>query len=64
MRITIKKAVSMIIVTVMILTLCCACTQKFDTVDYSQSENWAYYGVGEGKSADLPYRRYGKKRKL
>ncbi len=43
----------MIIVTVMILTLCCACTQKFDTVDYSQSENWAYYGVGEGKSADL-----------
>lgn len=53
MRNTITKAISMIIVAVMMLTLCCACTQKSDTIDYSQSENWAYYGVGEGKSADL-----------
>ena len=37
----------------MMLTLFCACTQNADTVDYSQSENWAYYGIGEGKEADL-----------
>ena len=24
-----------------------------DTVDYSKSENWAYYGIGENKDADL-----------
>ena len=53
MKNTITKVISMIIVAVMMLTLCCACTQKPDTIDYSQSENWAYYGVGEGKSADL-----------
>lgn len=40
-------------VSVMMLALLCACTQKTDTVDYSKSENWAYYGIGEGKDADL-----------
>ena len=49
----ISKNVSVILVAVMMLTLCCACAQKADTVDYSQSENWAYYAVGEGKDADL-----------
>ena len=29
-----------------------SCTQK-DGVDYSNKGNWAYYGVGEGKDADL-----------
>ena len=24
-----------------------------NTIDYSQGENWAYYGIGEGKAADL-----------
>ena len=37
----------------MTLMLCCACAQKPETVDYAQSENWAYYAVGEGKEADL-----------
>ena len=50
----INRAFALVIVTVMMITLCCACTQqKLDTVDYSQSENWAYYSVGEGKEADL-----------
>ena len=49
----ISKTVSVILVAVMMLTLCCACAQKADTVDYSQSENWAYYAEGEGKEADL-----------
>ena len=47
------KAVAWILVAVMMLSLCCACSQKADTVDYSQRENWAYYAVGEGKEADL-----------
>ena len=48
-----KKVLALIMVSVMMLALLCACSQKEDTVDYSQSENWAYYGVGEGKEADL-----------
>ena len=48
-----KKLVAFIMVSVMMLALLCACTQKTDTVDYSKSENWAYYGIGEGKDADL-----------
>ena len=48
-----NKTVALILATVMMLTLCCACSPKSDTVDYAQSENWAYYAVGEGKEADL-----------
>ena len=48
-----SRAIALIIAVVMTLTMCCSCTQKSDTVDYSQSENWAYYGVGEEKEADL-----------
>ena len=48
-----KRILAVIMVSVMMLTLFCACTQNADTVDYSQSENWAYYGIGEGKEADL-----------
>ena len=48
-----KRILAVLMVSVMMLTLFCACTQKADTVDYSQSENWAYYGIGEGKEADL-----------
>ena len=50
---TLLKAIAMILVAVMMLTPFCSCEQKSDTVDYSQSENWAYYAVGEGKEADL-----------
>ena len=50
---TITKSVALITVAVMLLALCCACTPKADTLDYSQSENWAYYAEGEGKEADL-----------
>ena len=49
----ITKATTLILVVVMMFTLCCACTQKADTLDYSQNGNWAYYAVGEGKEADL-----------
>ena len=48
-----KRLVALIMASVMLLALCCACAQKADTVDYSKSENWAYYGIGEGKDADL-----------
>ena len=43
----------MILAAAFLLSLFCACTQKADTTDYGQSENWAYYAVGEGKDADL-----------
>jgi hypothetical protein len=49
----ITKATTLILVVVMMFTLCCACTQKADTLDYSQNGNWAYYAAGEGKEADL-----------
>ena len=48
-----RRALAWIIIAVMMSMLCCACTPKADTVDYSQSENWAYYAEGEGKEADL-----------
>lgn len=44
---------SLILAAAFLLSLFCACTQKADTTDYGQSENWAYYAVGEGKDADL-----------
>ena len=47
------RAVALVMVAVLMLTLCCACGQRADTTDYSQSENWAYFAVGEGKEADL-----------
>ena len=50
---TITKSVALIMVAVVMLTLCCSCSQKADTVDYSKNENWAYYAVGEEKEADL-----------
>ena len=43
----------MILAVAFLLSLFCACALKADTADYSQSENWAYYAVGEGKDADL-----------
>ena len=49
----IKRAVALITLAVMMLGVLCACSQKADVTDYSQSENWAYYAVGEGKEADL-----------
>lgn len=49
---TIKKIVAVFIALLM-LSPFFACTQKPDTVDYSKSENWAYYSVGDDKQADL-----------
>ena len=49
----IKIALALAILSVIMLALCCACSKKAYTVDYSKSENWAYYAVGEGKAADL-----------
>lgn len=37
-----------------VLLFVCACAKKQPTgTDYSAKENWAYYGIGEGKTADL-----------
>ena len=49
----IYRAVALVLATVMMLTLCCACAWNGDKTDYSKTENWAYYAVGEGKDADL-----------
>ena len=48
-----KKLIIFIIVSLMIFVHLCSCTTKADIIDYSQEGNWAYYGVGEGKEADL-----------
>ena len=49
-----KRILALIVVSAMMLALLCACnTQKTDTLDYSQSDYWAYYGVGKDKEADL-----------
>lgn len=52
-RIGMKRSLALLMVAVLLMTLLCACGQKADTVDYTQSESWAYYGIGEGKEADL-----------
>lgn len=52
-RIGMKRSLALLMVAVLLLALLCACGQKVDTVDYAQSESWAYYGIGEGKEADL-----------
>ena len=49
----IKRALVLMMAALMLLTVCCACSPEEDTVDYSQSENWAYYAQGTGKEADL-----------
>ncbi|MBO5927671.1 MAG: DUF3089 domain-containing protein, partial [Clostridia bacterium] len=48
----ITKVASIIMVTVFMFTFW-ACSKKPEPVDYSKSENWAYYAVGEEKQADL-----------
>ena len=48
-----KRVLALVMASVMMLALLCACSQRPDTVDYSQVENWAYHGVGEGKDVDL-----------
>lgn len=52
-RIGMKRSLALLMVAVLLLALLCACGQKVDTVDYAQGESWAYYGIGEGKEADL-----------
>ena len=49
-----NKIVALVMALAM-LTLACSCTkaEEKDTLDYSQTENWAYYSEGEGKEADL-----------
>ena len=49
----IYRAVALVLATVMMLALCCACAWNGDKTDYSKTENWAYYAVGEGKDADV-----------
>lgn len=53
-KITTKRVIALLVAIMMTLPLLCACTEpKKDTVDYSKSENWAYYAEGAGKEADL-----------
>ena len=49
----IRTTFAVVLSSLLMIVLCSACSQKVDTVDYSQSENWAYYAEGEGKEADL-----------
>lgn len=53
MRNKITKLTALIAVAAMLFTLCCACSRPSDAIDYSKSENWAYYAEGDGKEADL-----------
>ena len=53
LRHNMQRSAALLVAVAMMLALFCACTPKTDAVDYSQSENWAYYAVGEGKEADL-----------
>ena len=48
-----KRVTALTLAFVMMLALLCACSPNADAVDYSLSESWAYYAVGEGKDADL-----------
>ena len=47
------RALALILSLAMMLVLCTACAAPKDTVDYSQTQNWAYFAEGEGKQADL-----------
>ena len=47
------RLTALLIAFVMAIALLGGCADKADTVDYSKSENWAYYAEGEGKDADL-----------
>lgn len=48
-----RKAVALLLVSTLLLTLCCGCAEEHDAIDYSKTENWAYYAEGAEKSADL-----------
>lgn len=50
-----KKSLGFLIIFAAAFVLLCACSQPNDTdaVDYSNTENWAYYAEGENKAADL-----------
>lgn len=38
---------------VLVISLFAGCGKQRDGVDYADKSNWAYYGIGEGKEADL-----------
>ena len=48
-----KQSLALVMSFVLIVVLCSGCAQKSNVVDYSKSENWAYYAVGDDKKADL-----------
>ncbi len=41
-----------LIMTVISMTGCALSDNKPQSVDYCAAENWAYFGIGEGKDAD------------
>ena len=49
----IQKALALIVASVLLIVMCCACSKAPDSIDYSQTENWAYYAIGVNKDADL-----------
>ena len=48
----IRKAIALICAFVFAISLCSGCSNK-NVVDYSDAANWAYFGEGDEKSADL-----------
>ena len=53
-RIMVNLWMTVIFVTMaVLLSACSAKRQQGDVTDYSDEENWAYFGVGVEKAADL-----------
>ena len=49
----IKKVCALALSAILVISFFSGCSQKADSIDYSNKENWAYYAQGEGKEADL-----------
>lgn len=47
------RGIALLVAIVLVLPMLFACSEQKDTVDYSKSENWAYFAQGAGKEADL-----------
>lgn len=47
------RGLALLVAIVLVLPMLFACSEQKDTVDYSKSENWAYFAQGAGKEADL-----------
>ncbi len=48
-----KRITLLLILTVLSSILICGCGKSKSPVDYSDTDNWAYYAIGENKDVDL-----------